>query len=439
MFEKRILLPHQYYYPHMMFFEDRASAEKEAAFRKHMEMLNEPERATIYVHIPFCNSKCAFCGFDKEYALSEMEAYTDKLCQEIDYYAGIVGRKYIIQSVHFGGGTPALLPAPLLQRILDRIRGGFDLRDDTAVDMEGSATTLPREDIIRFILNNHLTRVSFGIQSFHEGIRRELMMKATLDDVQNTIRTLKENGIIMYGDILYGYPAFFPSEMFDIMVNDIQTAIDSGLDGVEFGQMYPYKNTLERIVRARGLRLPDDSEIIRMIRKATAMLLDAGYSQSTYSGFTRQGKIILETSYYGGIEKMPDCIAFGSGAFGSVAGYKYRNASYSVYMTQETPCYGQLKAMTQEKIENMQIVGFPKVLVLDKRLLQKPSVRARFAGKMAALAAEGYITETDTQYRLTERGSCYIDNIYWYLLEDTEKEHIQKELTIYIAEGKASK
>lgn len=434
MFEKRLLLPHQYYYPHMTFFGDRSTQEKEEDFLSAMKGIEQNRKATIYIHVPFCNSKCAFCGFDKEYDLDEMEAYVDKLCSEIDHYSAILREKYLIQSVHFGGGTPALLPAELLQRILDRIKSSFKIDENTAIDMEGSATTLYRDDIIRFITDNKLTRVSFGVQSFDEGVRRELTMKATLDELLYTIKILHENNIIMYGDILYGYPEFFPGKMLDILKSDIKTAIELELDGVELGQMYPYKNALERIVRERGLALPADSEIITMIKYATESLLSAGYSQSTYSGFTKQGKIILETSYYGGIEKMPDCIAFGSGAFGNIAGYKYRNASYSVYMSQPTPCYGQLKALSSEQIGNMQIVGFPKVLVLDKSLLEAPSVKARFADKFARLIEEGYVSETDKLYRLTEKGSYYIDNIYWYLLEEEEKEIISKELTIFISE-----
>jgi coproporphyrinogen III oxidase-like Fe-S oxidoreductase len=222
--------------------------------------------------------------------------------------------------------------------------------------------------------------------------------------------------------------------MTDILKADIKTAIAQGLDGVELGQMYPFKNELERIVKMRNLRLPYDGEVIEMIELATDMLLEAGYVQSTYSGFTRQGKIILETAYFGGIEEMPDCIAMGSGAFGSICGFKYRNASYGVYMSQNTPCYGQLKEMTQEQVENMQIVGFPKVLVLNKGLLQKEGVWERFRTKFESLQGDGYIAENENSFYLTKKGKRYIDNIYWYLLEETEKEVLKNDITIYVSE-----
>lgn len=439
MFDKRLLLPHQYYYPNMNFLRDRSTAEREEQFYNRCKSLSGTRKGTIYIHIPFCNSKCAFCGFDKEYETEEMSAYVDKVLEEMRYYSTLLSDKYVIQSVHFGGGTPTLLPGGELQRLLDGIKNSFRLDEACAVDAEGSATTMYRDDIIDFILRNHLTRMSFGVQSFNEKIRNEMNMKATLDDVMYTLQILKKNHIKIFGDILYGYPDFQIGNLTKILAKDIDTAIEVGLDGVEFGQMYPFKNQLEQIVKQRNLRLPEDQEIMDMIQIGTKKLLDAGYTQTTYSGFVKNGKIILETSYFGGIEEMPDCIAMGSGAFGNVAGFKYRNASYNVYMNYPAPCYGQLKQMTQEQIENMQIVGFPKVLVLNKQLLEKDGVKQRFADKFRMLKAEGYIDENETEFYLTPLGKLYIDNIYWYLLEEEEQENLKKEIVVYVAGGKDGK
>ena len=134
--------------------------------------------------------------------------------------------------------------------------------------------------MIAFIKDNNLTRVSFGIQSFDARIREELQMKATLEDVFHTIDILKKNKIIMYADILYGYPQFFDESLYEILIKDIQTAINQGLDGVELGQMYPFKNQLEHIVKKRNLRLPSDAEIIEMIKVSTKMLKEASYKQN---------------------------------------------------------------------------------------------------------------------------------------------------------------
>ena len=103
---KRILLPHQYYYPNMNLLKNRSGEKIEGEFYQTLLQADSNQMATIYVHVPFCNSKCAFCGFDKEYDLAEMDAYVKKLLEEMHYYAELIGTKYTIQSIHFGGGTP---------------------------------------------------------------------------------------------------------------------------------------------------------------------------------------------------------------------------------------------------------------------------------------------------------------------------------------------
>ncbi|MFV0361506.1 MAG: radical SAM protein [Suipraeoptans sp.] len=432
--KRKMLIPHQYYYPNMNFMEDRNTWKKEQDFTDALGLIKNKRKATIYIHTPFCNSKCAFCGFDKEYNLVEMRDYVDKVLEEILHYGNSVGEKYTIQSIHFGGGTPTLLPAPYLQEILDTVKRSFEFSEETSVDIEGSATTLFKDEIIQFIKENNIDRVSFGVQSFNEEIRKQMNMKATLKDVEYTLKVLKDNNIITFIDLLYGYPDFGVGDLKEIMISDLETAIAYGVDGIEFGQMYPYKNQLEYIVKERGLTLPTSSEIIDMVETGTKIMIESGYAQTTYSGFTKRGKIILETSYFGGIEEMPDCIAIGSGAFGMVNGYKYRNGSYNTYMQESVPCYAQLKKMTQEQIENMQIVGFPKVLTLDKRLLNNPSVMKRFIKKFEVLIKEKMVIETRESYKLTYHGKNYIDNIYWYLLEESEKENLESWLEIAVLE-----
>lgn len=430
MYSKKLLIPHQYYYPNMNFIADRATDKKRTELFNAISNLDVGKKATIYVHIPFCNSKCAFCSFDKEYNLDEMEVYVNKVVDEIKSYANLVKDKYQIQSIHFGGGTPTLLPAILLQRIIDCIKENYNLAEDAAIDIEGSATTLYRDDIIDFILFNKITRVSFGVQSFDQRIRQCMNMKATREDVFYTLDILKKNGIISFIDVLYGYPDFGVGDLKKIFVSDIKTAIDADVGGIEFGQMYPFKNQLEKIVKDNNLRLPTSSEIIEMIELGTEMMTSAGYTQTTYSGFTKKGKIILETSYFGGIDEMPDCIACGCGAFGNIAGIKYRNVSYNLYMEEKLPCYSQIKKMTKEQIENMQIVGFPKVLVLNKALFKTETIWDRFRDKFYKLIAEGYVIERENYFELTKLGKNYIDNIYWDLLEDSEKSNIEKYLSL---------
>lgn len=79
MFEKKILLPHQYYYPALELMKDRVTNESREEFLKSIPHGNK--RVLLYVHFPFCDSHCAFCGFDKRYNLDEIKQY---ICPNVD-------------------------------------------------------------------------------------------------------------------------------------------------------------------------------------------------------------------------------------------------------------------------------------------------------------------------------------------------------------------
>lgn len=87
MFDKKILLPHQYYYPHMELIADKSTVSNEKRFFEGLEQEGKPANASVYIHIPFCDSKCAFCGFDKVKNTSEIDKYKEKVFEEIDNYA----------------------------------------------------------------------------------------------------------------------------------------------------------------------------------------------------------------------------------------------------------------------------------------------------------------------------------------------------------------
>ena len=119
MFEKKILLPHQYYYPHMELLADKSTKTKEDVFFASLNSEGRSKGASVYIHVPFCDSRCAFCGFDKASATADMIAYKDRVIKEIDMYAS---KKYVqnlkIHTIHIGGGTPTILPRSIFNEIL---------------------------------------------------------------------------------------------------------------------------------------------------------------------------------------------------------------------------------------------------------------------------------------------------------------------------------
>lgn len=416
----------------MELIADKSTMSKEKTFFDELKVSSKPGVASIYIHIPFCDSKCAFCGFDKVRNNTEMEAYKNKVIEEIDFYSS---QKYMqdikINIIHIGGGTPTILPRSIFNEILQHAKEKFNLTDDLRVNIEGSATTIYKDEVIEYIKENKISKVSVGVQTFYNKLREQYKSKATLEEVYLTLSRLKENNITTGIDIMYGFPDFHIGDMKEITFNDIKEAIRLGVDAIDFGQLYPYCNSLEARVKAENLTFLSREDLFDVIRTVNKMMDDSGYEQKASYGYTKKNSniMVMESAYYGGIQNVPDCIAIGSGAFGFINGYKYRNNSYNAYMMGGHTHFSQLKKLTEDQLSRINIVGFPKLLYLSKQQFAQFSNK-EFEEKINTLLKNGMLEETQYAYQVTELGKCYIDNMYYYLLEDEEKQRVDTQLRV---------
>ena len=410
----------------MDFGVDRSTKEKREEF---LESMNGIQREVLlYIHFPFCDSRCAFCGFDKKYDLDEIENYVEHLLVELQFYSKY---DFTIKNIHIGGGTPTLVPSIYLAKVLDFIKSNYNCDSQMDINIEGSATSIYHDDIIDFIKNYNIARVSVGVQTFNPKLREIFNTKATLEQVELTLDTLRTNDIKVFTDILFGYPDFGigirPKE---IVKNDISRAIDFGVAGIDFSHVYPYGNRLAKMIEDEKYEYPSTSELMDLMEDCMDYMEENGYNQETSYGFVKEGKIIIETSYYGGVDDVVDTLAVGSGSFGLIGEYKYRNPQYGAYMRMPAPSFVQIKKLSKQQMENMEIVGFPKVLRLSKRQLQRPGMKERFLPKLSELLRQGLIEEQPDYYVVSSKGRFFVDNIYFDMLEKSEQEILKNNVKI---------
>lgn len=107
------------------------------------------EPISIYVHIPMCVKKCAYCDFTSYCGrMNQRDAYTEAVCREMREQAAFFGARRV-NTVFFGGGTPTLMTGAQMERMMDTLRACFDLAADAEVTMEGNPGTLTRENLGR--------------------------------------------------------------------------------------------------------------------------------------------------------------------------------------------------------------------------------------------------------------------------------------------------
>ena len=146
-------------------------------------------QAGVYLHIPFCRSRCSYCDFATDvYKNAEIvESYVSAIVKEIEFSP----KNEIIDTIYFGGGTPSLLSARQLETILKRVHDVFSVTDDAEITMEMNPATVSLETLKDY-KNLGVNRASFGAQTFDDAELKRLGRKHTASDVRETIELLRQ-------------------------------------------------------------------------------------------------------------------------------------------------------------------------------------------------------------------------------------------------------
>ena len=162
----------------------------------------------IYVHLPHCRVRCAYCSFVVSTDDSSAKAYQDALAREIVLLAP-EAEGVTFDSVYLGGGTPSLTPAPELARLLGDLRGRFHVTPGAEVTLEANP-----EDVspgaARDWAAAGVTRVSVGVQSFDDRELAAVGRSHDAADARRALRTLRRDGLSISGDLILGLPEQTP-------------------------------------------------------------------------------------------------------------------------------------------------------------------------------------------------------------------------------------
>jgi len=190
-------------------------------------------KRVAYIHIPFCQTRCLYCGFFQNFSNKEIEnAYIDRLIMELRMSAKAAFiNSHPIHAVYLGGGTPSALSAKNIERLLYAIQLHLPLANDYELTFESRFHEFD-DDKINACLNRGVNRFSFGVQSFDTKVRRCI---GRIDDREKILDRLKylmnlDNAAIVI-DLMYG----LPHQTMDVWEKDAQTLIDSEIDG---GDLY---------------------------------------------------------------------------------------------------------------------------------------------------------------------------------------------------------
>lgn len=161
------------------------------------------EKSGLYIHVPFCKSKCVYCGFYSIVNHRDIEKFLSALSEEMSLRKEESAGK-TIRTVYFGGGTPSLLPPSQLQYILDGIHRHYDIDPDAEITIEANPEQLAL-DYCMGLKTLGFNRISIGIQSFHDEILQFLGRKHTAKEALQAVENAHKAGFDNISiDLIYG-------------------------------------------------------------------------------------------------------------------------------------------------------------------------------------------------------------------------------------------
>ena len=170
------------------------------------------KKRLIYIHIPFCDTHCQFCGFYQNLLRkSDTEAYIESLLTEIKLEMNNPALQAAsIHAVYFGGGTPSALPAGQLGRVITLLKQSLPLAPDCEITIEGRITDFDEARTDSYI-DAGANRFSIGIQTFDTAIRQKLGRIATGEQIIETFeRIARKDSVALVCDLMFGLPGQTP-------------------------------------------------------------------------------------------------------------------------------------------------------------------------------------------------------------------------------------
>lgn len=236
-------------------------------------MKNQPHN--IYIHVPYCVSKCNYCAFFSSACASpNWDNYTNNICNEIEYWAQKLG-KTDIPTVFFGGGTPSLMPVWGCEKIIDTIRRNFNLVEKAEITIESNPGTLDREKLRDFCMAG-VNRLSIGIQSLDDNKLRFLGRRHNAADALKLLGTAQDMGLRVSADFIYGLPGD--------TVNDA-IGMCNQINKLELTHCSVYELTIEPNTPfgKMNLEMPDNNTMAQMYMAIGNTLALPRYEVSNYA------------------------------------------------------------------------------------------------------------------------------------------------------------
>ncbi|GLR75865.1 radical SAM family heme chaperone HemW [Aliivibrio sifiae] len=383
-----------------------------------------PPPLSLYIHIPWCIQKCPYCDFNSHALKTTIpEAqYISALIDDLDtdlarYNMENDPRK--LHSIFIGGGTPSLITAPEIKRLLIEVEKRLPFADDIEITMEANPGTVEAGRFIEY-REAGVNRISIGVQSFQQEKLEKLGRIHGKDEAVRAARLAHEAGLNSFNlDLMHG----LPNQTIDDALSDLKQAIELNPPHLSWYQLTIEPNT---VFYYKPPTLPDDDDLWDIFEQGHQILADAGYVQYEISGYSKVGYQCRHNLNYW---RFGDYLGIGCGAHGKLSFADGR----IVRTTKIKHPRGFLDLMKPYLIDEQKVADHdrpfeffmnrfrlleacPKQDFIDKTGLGFESIQET----MDWAKEKKYLEETETHWQITEHGKLFLNDLLEAFVSDED-------------------
>jgi len=371
----------------------------------------------LYIHIPFCRSKCIYCDF---YSLPNAEEHIKPYVKALATHLGEVGSRsggYEVDTVYFGGGTPTLLPEKALRELLEAIRRSYDLAANAEITLEANPESAQDVQTLRRLRRAGFNRISLGVQAANDQLLKKIGRIHTWAQVESAVAAARKAGFDNLSlDLIYG----LPGQSLDHWRATLEKALTLEVEHISCYGLKVEEGT-PLYARAAEMDLPDDDAQADMYLACVELLSQRGFAQYEISNFAKPGRQSRHNMKYW---KLEEYAGFGPGAHSDFGGVRYAyGRDLSAYV--EGVLGGTLQVSEQEAIPlRSRDTEYIMLSLRTAAGISRPTFENTFRQRFAPLEEAflvyekaGLAVRTKDGWRLTAQGFLLSNTIISQLWE----------------------
>ncbi len=358
----------------------------------------------IYIHVPFCGRKCAYCDFySVNWSKAAAEDYTAAVLRNIRHYSD---NSQAVDTVYFGGGTPSLLTAWQLDSMINEIGKGFSLDADAEITLEANPCTLSRIKLTE-LYNIGVNRLSIGVQSM---IDDELKTLGRVHSAARAEQAVLDAAAVGFDNISCDLMAALPDQKPDALKYSIERMAALPVQHISAYILKTENGTPFDCDDIRR-RLPDEDDSAELYLQMVELLEKNGFAQYEVSNFAKKG---FESRHNCRYWKCEDYIGIGPAAHSCYNGKRFAverdlggfisSPVQKVTITDESPCGFEEFAMLRLRLKE------------GLRFCDVQEHRGDIERKLPPLVKEGYAETDGERVWLTAKGFLMSNSVIEYLV-----------------------